>query len=93
MLLEFKTKNYKSFVDEMVFSMTPAPKQKGLDYSILYKKKGWRTRSHMLYLEKGGLSKGLEVVMQLLLLYLQNGYKKLLITTRVIKEFRLLLRH
>ena len=35
MLLEFKTRNYKSFVDEMVFSMTPAPKQKGLDYSIL----------------------------------------------------------
>ena len=35
MLLEFKTKNYKSFVDEMTFSMTPAPKQKGLDYSIL----------------------------------------------------------
>ena len=34
MLLEFKTKNYKSFVDEMVFSMTPAPKQKGLDYSV-----------------------------------------------------------
>lgn len=35
MLLEFKTKNYKSFVDEMRFSMIPAPKQKGLDYSIL----------------------------------------------------------
>ena len=35
MLLEFKTKNYKSFVEEMNFSMTPAPKQKGLDYSIL----------------------------------------------------------
>ena len=35
MLLEFKMRNYKSFVDEMVFSMTPAPKQKGLDYSIL----------------------------------------------------------
>ena len=35
MLLEFKTRNYKTFVDEMVFSMTPAPKQKGLDYSIL----------------------------------------------------------
>lgn len=32
MLLEFKTKNYKSFVDEMNFVMTPAPKQKGLDY-------------------------------------------------------------
>ena len=35
MLLEFKTKNYKSFAEEMDFSMTPAPKQKGLDYSIL----------------------------------------------------------
>ena len=34
MLLEFRTKNYKSFVDEMVFSMVPAPKQKGLDYSV-----------------------------------------------------------
>ena len=35
MLLEFRTRNYKSFKEEMVFSMTPAPKQKGLDYSIL----------------------------------------------------------
>lgn len=43
MLLEFKTKNYKSFVDEMVFSMTPAPKQKGLDYSILSMKAGNKT--------------------------------------------------
>ena len=40
MLLEFKTKNYKSFVEEMCFSMTPAPKQKGLDYSILSGKAG-----------------------------------------------------
>ena len=40
MLLEFKTKNFKSFKDEMVFSMIPAPKQKGLDYSILTKKIG-----------------------------------------------------
>lgn len=40
MLLEFRTKNYKSFADEMVFSMTPAPKQKGLDYSLLIKKAG-----------------------------------------------------
>ncbi|MNM11388.1 hypothetical protein D3C81_215430 [compost metagenome] len=38
MLLEFRTKNFKSFKDEMVFSMTPAPKQKGLDYSILKEK-------------------------------------------------------
>lgn len=35
MLLEFKTKNYKSFVEEAVFSMVSAPKQKGLDYSLM----------------------------------------------------------
>lgn len=34
MLLEFAIENYKSFADEAVFSMEPAPKQKGLDYSI-----------------------------------------------------------
>lgn len=38
MLLEFKTQNYKSFVNETVFSMTAAPKQKGLDYSLLIEK-------------------------------------------------------
>lgn len=35
MLLEFRTKNYKSFSKEIIFSMVPAPKQKGLDYSLL----------------------------------------------------------
>jgi AAA15 family ATPase/GTPase len=35
MLLEFRCKNYKSFGDELVFSMAPAPKQKGLDYSVI----------------------------------------------------------
>ena len=40
MLLEFKTGNYKSFAEEMIFSMKPAPKQKGLDYSILNMKAG-----------------------------------------------------
>lgn len=35
MLLEFKTKNYKSFIEESIFSMTAAPKQKGLDYSLM----------------------------------------------------------
>lgn len=34
MLLEFKIKNYKSFLDEASFSMLAAPKQKGLDYSV-----------------------------------------------------------
>ena len=34
MLLEFKTSNYKSFKNETVFSMIPAPRQTGLDYSI-----------------------------------------------------------
>lgn len=40
MLLEFKLKNYKSFKDESLFSMRVAPKQKGLDYSILTEKAG-----------------------------------------------------
>ncbi|MCL2125897.1 MAG: ATP-binding protein [Oscillospiraceae bacterium] len=35
MLLEFKSTNYKSFKDELVFSLIPAPKQKGLDYSVM----------------------------------------------------------
>lgn len=34
MLLEFAVSNYKSFAEEAVFSMEPAPKQKGLDYSV-----------------------------------------------------------
>jgi AAA15 family ATPase/GTPase len=38
MLLEFKTKNYKSFVGETKFSMVAAPKQKGLDYSLCTEK-------------------------------------------------------
>lgn len=42
MLLEFKTKNYKSFLDEMIFSMSAAPKQKDLEYSVLKKKVGNR---------------------------------------------------
>ncbi|WP_373481789.1 ATP/GTP-binding protein [Acetobacterium sp.] len=42
MLLEFKTKNYKSFKEELVFSMIPAPKQKGLDYSVQHSKIGKR---------------------------------------------------
>lgn len=40
MLLEFRMTNYKSFKDEMIFSLEPAPKQKGLDYSILKQKIG-----------------------------------------------------
>ncbi len=43
MLLNFSLSNYKSFKDEVVFSMEPAPKQKGLDYSILQKKIGKKT--------------------------------------------------
>ena len=40
MLLDFKAVNYKSFRDELKFSMIPAPKQKGLDYSVLEAKIG-----------------------------------------------------
>lgn len=38
MFLEFRTKNYKSFLDETAFSLSAAPKQKGLDYSLLIEK-------------------------------------------------------
>lgn len=34
MLINFKTRNYKSFIDDTEFSLTAAPKQKGLDYSV-----------------------------------------------------------
>lgn len=40
MLIEFKVKNYKSLYDETVFTMIPAPKQKGLDFSIREEKIG-----------------------------------------------------
>lgn len=43
MLLEFRMGNYKSFKDETVFSLVPAPKQKGLDYSILHASVGRKT--------------------------------------------------
>lgn len=43
MLLQFKTENFKAFLDEMNFSMTPAPKQKDLEYSILEHKIGNKT--------------------------------------------------
>ena len=45
MLLEFRTKNYKSFIEEVKFSMIAAPKQKGLDYSLCTEKvkgKQWK---------------------------------------------------
>lgn len=37
MLLEFKVKNYKSFKNEAVLSLIPAPKQKDIEYSVLKK--------------------------------------------------------
>ena len=37
MLLAFSIRNYKSFKNETTFSMTAAPKQKGLDYSVFEK--------------------------------------------------------
>ncbi|MGM9601108.1 MAG: ATP/GTP-binding protein [Faecousia sp.] len=43
MLLEFQAKNYRSFQNTLTFSMTPAPKQKGLDYSVLAEKIGSTT--------------------------------------------------
>jgi len=43
MLLEFRAANYKSFRDELVFSLLPAPKQKGLDYSVMKIQAGKKT--------------------------------------------------
>ena len=43
MLLEFKIKNDKSFKDECILSLTPAPKQKDLEYSILSEEIGKKT--------------------------------------------------
>ena len=40
MLLDFSVENYKSFLGNAQFSMIPAPKQHGLDYSILKEKVG-----------------------------------------------------
>ena len=40
MLLDFSVENYKSFLENAQFSMIPAPKQHGLDYSILKEKVG-----------------------------------------------------
>lgn len=38
MLIEFRTQNYKSFVEEIVFSMKKAPKLTGIDYSLMKEK-------------------------------------------------------
>jgi AAA15 family ATPase/GTPase len=38
MLLEFKVKNFKTFADEVVFSMTPAKKIQDIKYSVLKQK-------------------------------------------------------
>ena len=38
MLLEFEVENYKSFQHRALFSMLPAPKQHGLDYSVFQEK-------------------------------------------------------
>ncbi len=40
MFLDFRVENYKSFKNEVSFSMVPAPKQKGLDYSVFGEKIG-----------------------------------------------------
>jgi len=43
MLLSFKTSNFKSFLDEVELKMTPAPKIKGIPYSIINSKVGRKT--------------------------------------------------
>lgn len=43
MLLTFRTTNYKSFKDELIFSLVPAPKQNTLEYSVIEKSIGETT--------------------------------------------------
>ena len=50
MLLDFKVKNYKSFQQEVSFSMIPAPKQKGLDYSVFEKKIDIKEKKQFVHL-------------------------------------------
>lgn len=52
MLLEFKTKSYKSFVEEVRFSIVAAPKQSGLDYSLLKEKAKGKSLKNYLLMEK-----------------------------------------
>ena len=54
MLLKFTASNYKSFKDEFVFSLIPAPKQKGLDYSVMEEVIG---KTSYMILERPILSK------------------------------------
>lgn len=54
MLLDFSVENYKSFLKKAQFSMTPAPKQHGLDYSILTEKigkKALKVYAHLLFMD------------------------------------------
>ena len=44
MLLDFKISNFKSFLEEADFSMSAAPKQKGLDYSLCVEKIKGKTK-------------------------------------------------
>lgn len=47
MFLEFSAENFKSFKEKLTFSMAPAPKQKGLDYSIQKKNVGKKEYSSL----------------------------------------------
>lgn len=60
MLLDFSVENYKSFLKKAQFSMTPAPKQHGLDYSILTEKigkKALKVYAHLLFMDPMHLEK------------------------------------
>ncbi|MGG4146390.1 ATP-binding protein [Paenibacillus algorifonticola] len=78
MLLEFRAKNYKTFQDELVFSMIPAPKQKGLDYSILSEKIGSKTykalSSAVIYGPNASGKSNIIGAMEVLKSILLNGY-------------------
>jgi len=77
MLLEFKTKNFKTFADEIVFSMIPAHKIQDLKYSILKQKidnKEYRALSSaVIYGPNASGKTNIVSVMEVLKSIVQNG--------------------
>lgn len=78
MLRSFSVENYRSFKDKITFSMVPAPKQKGLDYSILHEfadgKEYKGLSSAVIYGPNASGKSNLIGAMQLLKILIERGH-------------------
>ena len=78
MLLSFSVDNYRSFKDKITFSMIPAQKQKGLDYSILHETAGGKEYkglcSAIVYGPNASGKSNLISAMQLLKILSERGH-------------------